>query len=308
MSPSATPSALGFLARKHDDAQKAIEHFHSLLHTREGNDVTLWFLGEATRLIAVLLNILSQSDTFRRPSESLLLGPWLKLAAKLRLPWGLTPRASIPVSAISGRAAERMGVLADILEDWQILNRLWGLLDMWVATRALLTDTLRSLREKKPVNWPDSLGRALENLCLVGYHFGEATAWLTGRKFLGWSTKMQEKMALLSVRSWAGYLILVMIRRLAQRLPQQTDSSPDKHTHELDEQSKKEWNREFFNNLAWFPVAVSLSVPGGLLPSTLTSILAFNASVRPVRDIWEDTKQEEEQGGVGGEEEQEEQK
>ncbi|CAH0003498.1 unnamed protein product [Clonostachys byssicola] len=300
MAPSTAPSALAFLARKHDDAQKAIEHFHSLLHTREGHDVTLWFLGEATRLVAVLLDTLSQSDTFRHPKESLLFGPWLKLAAKLRLPWGLTPRAStrLPLSAISGRAAERMGVLADILEDWQILNRFWGLLDMWVAIKTLLADTLRSLREKKPVNWPDTLGRALEHLCLVGYHFGEATAWLTGRRFLGWSTKMQEKMALLSVRSWAGYLVLVMIRRLAQLMPQRIDGSSEKRAPEWDAQSKKEWNREFFNNLAWFPVAISLSVPGGLLPPTLTSILAFNASVRPVRDIWEDTEEEgKEEGG-----------
>ncbi|KAK7216375.1 hypothetical protein V2G26_004378 [Clonostachys chloroleuca] len=299
MAPPTAPSALAFLAQKHDDAQKAIEHFHSLLHTREGNDVTLWFLGEATRLIAVLLDTLSQSGTFRHPRESLLLGPWLKLAAKLRLPWGLTPRAPVrlPLSAICGRAAERMGVLADILEDWQILNRFWGLLDMWVAMRTLLADTLRSLREKKPVNWPDTLSRALEHLCLVGYHFGEATSWLTGRRFLGWSTKMQEKMALLSVRSWAGYLILVMIRRLAQLMPQRIDGSSDKRAPEWDAQSKKEWNREFFNNLAWFPVAISLSVPGGLLPTTLTSILAFNASVRPVRDIWEDTKEEGEEGG-----------
>jgi hypothetical protein len=266
-----------------------ILHLNRLMHTRESHDALILFLAYAAHFMATALETPIPG---RLQSWVISVGKLLLRIVPPRLLSLLsTPKYSPAIGSLSANKtliAERFRALSNILDDWQIITRLWGLLSTWADAKEFLTSfTSEDESEEKKSNPRRYLVqkaiRATYIIGLFGYYGLENLAWLTRRGVFKWSEKTESKLMIWSLKSWGVYVMSEMAQLLYDR-------SESKRTGEKqDEETKAEWRRKFVQVLLWGPLTVHWTREGGLFPETIASFLAAYTEFITVRGLWKET-------------------
>ncbi|KAI5457819.1 hypothetical protein BGZ63DRAFT_68705 [Mariannaea sp. PMI_226] len=274
---AATPSKLdGF-----------IQHLHRCLHTRGGTDTVLLFLAYTARLTGASLDILGR--TALRHSARKLVELFFQLPPSTTVVLGTAPAPRLATLAIA--LSKRLAAFVDMLSEWRTMNRLWGIMAMWLAAKDLL------LRLRKP----DSASEAddektpqagkfnttievLQVATLTAYHIGEAAAWFTSKGVLKWSPEACNRFSIVSVRSWGAYVFMELLRLLVDRKRRTPSEDPV-----AEKEYNDEWRTNFLHTLAWAPLTIHWGFGSGFLPEIAIAALATYPSVALMKNLWQKT-------------------
>jgi hypothetical protein len=241
-----------------------ISHLHRAIGSRDGRDVILLFAGEAARMFSYTIDFLIHHLRKTRGTKSDVLRTILR------------KRLYIPML----RTAAFTRALLSMLDEWQVMNRLWGVLDMWMAAKQIIARSQAKGSEGGRESI-DIMVSALQTSCLTSFHVCEALSFFSTRKMIALSANLEDKLTYLAIRSWTastaveiGRLSLEYVRR-----PQETNK-----------ECTAKWRKDMLQNLAWACVASHWSTRGGLIPEALVSPLAVFATWSLVTDIWKQTR------------------
>ncbi|KAF4450471.1 hypothetical protein F53441_6470 [Fusarium austroafricanum] len=267
-----------------------ISHLNRLMHNRDSHDALILFLAYAAHFVATALetpiptSLANRAITISKfilkyfPSRLSLLLSTSKLS---------TLKATLPAYKLL--AAERCRALSDILDDWQIITRLWGLFTTWADAADFITSV--AVQEKTEKEEEKGTGRyivekAIRATCitgLFGYYGLENLAWLTRRGVFKWSEKTQSKLMLWSLGGWGVFILSEMAQLLYDRSEKKRTGEED------DDESRALWRRKFLQALLYGPLTVHWMRDGGLFPETVASFLAAYVEWLTVRGLWRET-------------------
>ncbi|KAF5020457.1 hypothetical protein F66182_7536 [Fusarium sp. NRRL 66182] len=251
---------------------QVIAHLRRAIQHRDGRDVVLLFAGETARMVAFALGLL---NSYVRSSRRT---PKLVCLSKI-LP---TCSCISSFASSTNQALTCARALTDMLEEWQIMNRLWGVLDMWTAGTDLLERVSRGELGKKSGKGTFAAIEGLQTLFLTSFHICEAASFLSSKKVVNLSPKTQERLTFVAIRFWAAFTMTEIGRLLLDWSRNTQQGSSD-----VSEEWKKGWKKELLQNMAWAPVTLHWSLRQGLIPEALVSPLAVFATWSLVKDVWQ---------------------
>ncbi|KAI1010608.1 hypothetical protein LB503_004948 [Fusarium chuoi] len=247
-----------------------LSHLHRTIESRESRDVVLLFAGEAVRLLTFIMDLLAS---------------YLHKLQSKRLK-GLT-KSFLTMSHINSmatsttRAANCSRALCAMLDEWQMMNRLFGVLDMWKTARDLIRRISTERSAGTPVKKLDVGVQVSQILCLSSFHVSEAIGFLSSKGILKRSAKSEEKLTFLAIRSWAAFT-MIEIGRLSLEWMNTVQDKEKLATKTW----KTKWKSDMLQNLAWASVATHWSLRDGLIPEACVSPLAVFATWSLVKDAW----------------------
>ncbi|SCV58289.1 uncharacterized protein FFB14_15543 [Fusarium fujikuroi] len=247
-----------------------LSHLHRTIESRESRDVVLLFAGEAIRLVTFIMDLLA---SYLQKLQS------KKLKGLSKSFFTITHINSMATSTT--RAANCSRALCAMLDEWQIMNRLFGVLDMWKAARDLITRISAERSAGKPVKKLDIGIQASQILCLSSFHVSEAIGFLSSKGILKRSAKSEEKLTFLAIRSWAAFT-MIEIGRLSLEWMNTMQDKEKLATKTW----KAKWKSDMLQNLAWVSVATHWSLTDGLIPEAFVSPLAVFATWSLVKGAW----------------------
>jgi hypothetical protein len=255
-----------------------LSHLHRTIESRGHRDVVLLFAGEATRLVSFVLQLLSsylrKGKNINHPLSRLLCRSQIK-----------------SIVASTARAADCSRAFTAMLDEWQVMNRLWGVLDMWMAAREIMTQISRRASIEDPVTPMEVAIQASQTLCLTAFHICEAASFLSSKGITNLSAKTQEKLSFFAIRSWTAFTMVEVGRLLLDGL-----HTPHDREKALPGYWKARWRKDMLQNLAWLSVSLHWSLRNGLIPEGLVSPLAVFATWSLVKDAWEETAEPSDEG------------
>ncbi|KAF4340161.1 peroxin 11C [Fusarium beomiforme] len=247
-----------------------LSHLYRTIESREGRDVVLLFAGEAVRLAAFIMDLLAsylqklQTKRLKGLSKSF-----------------ITMSHINSMAALTTRAADRTKSLYAMLDEWQIMNRLWGVLDMWMAARNLIKRVSTERSAGKPLKLLDIVIQSSQILCLTSFHVSEAISFLSSKGIIKRTPKSEENLTFLAIRSWAAFSF-IEVGRLSLDWMNTTQDKEKLATKTW----KAKWKSDMLQNLAWASVASHWSLKDGLIPEAFVSPLAVFATWSLVKDAW----------------------
>jgi hypothetical protein len=194
------------------------------------------------------------------------------------------------LSPAMAKAAGRFQTLAGFLDEWQMINRMFGLLDVLVGTGKFLREVRRRKKENLAVDRKDIALEGLQHVSMIFFHLSEGAACLASKKILTLPSKRQNQLSFAAVRAWAVFTFLDLARGVIEykKMTKRGDATSPKEQKEGG-QDMQQWRSQFLINLAWAPVTVHWGVDGGLLPDSLASLLAVYATSGIFKDVWKRT-------------------
>ncbi|KAI5468014.1 hypothetical protein BGZ63DRAFT_399541 [Mariannaea sp. PMI_226] len=282
ISISKTSKLISIFLRNQANLAKFLARLHRAIHSRGGLDITLLFVAETTRLLGALLELLSKAERLKSARIVVSLAAKLpKSTLKLRALSHYSSGASRRFASAASETSTRLQTLVIILEEWQILSRLWGLLDIWMSAR----ETSEEEEDNSPSCKLDTAFTSMYRLSLASFHICEAIAWLSSKEVLGWSPEAQDKLFKFAAGSWGALTYVEAIRLLV-------DWHRKRQSGELSEDSewREQWKKDFLQNLAWAPLAVHWSrlADGGWLPEIFVALFGFYPALGYMKDVWQD--------------------
>jgi len=206
---------------------------------------------------------------------------------------GETVLASVepPRSGLSETCAS-VKALADLIGDFRIFVRLWGLLDVYKSARDTYTKPPR-----------DAIIKTLFWAQLVAYgtfQFLENGAYLASKGVLRgerWA-KREPKWWVWSNRWWMAQVLLELLRLLRVRQlrynedfgAEETDDS--KQVKIQSKELERRWHRSFYANAGWFPVTLHYSFEhesDSPVSDSWLGICGMIPGIIGFRDVWEQT-------------------
>ncbi|KAF5632690.1 hypothetical protein F52700_6226 [Fusarium sp. NRRL 52700] len=249
---------------------KFLSHLHRTIESRESRDVVLLFAGETVRLVTFIMDMLA-SYLQRLQSQRL----------KVRRKSFFTISHLNSMAMSTTRVANCSRALCTMLDEWQIMNRLFGVLDMWKAAQDLIKRISTERSAGNPVKKLDTGIQASQILCLTSFHVSEAIGFLSSRGIIKRSAKSEEELTFLAIRSWAAFT-MIEIGRLSLEWMNTMQDKEKLATKTW----KAKWKSDMLQNLAWASVASHWSLRDGLIPEAFVSPLAVFATWSLVKDAW----------------------
>lgn len=254
---------------KKKQVDQFLSHLHRTIESRDGRDIVLLFAGEAMRLLSFVLQLLSSR---------------LRKVKSINHLQRLLCRSRIKsIAASTARAAHYTIAFTAMLDEWQMMNRLWGVLDMWMASKEIKTQLSRTASMTDSIEPVDVAIQASQTLCLTSFHICEAASFLSSKGITNISAKTQERLSFYAIRSWTAFTMVEVGRVLLDGLHTPHDNEKTA-THDW----KARWRKDMLQNLAWLSVSVHWSLCDGLLPESLVSPLAVYATWSLVKDAWKE--------------------
>lgn len=283
--PITTPSTTTALAATPSAVDAFLLHLHRCIKTRGGTDTVLLFAAYSARLTGAILDVLSRT-ALRHSAQKL-----VEMAFKPPLPTSaslaIAPAPPLAVAALN--LSQRLQAFVGMLSEWRTMNRLWGIIGMYMAAKDLLV----KLRAGKPEQGDEKTPAAskfnttietLQVVALTAYHIGEATAWFSSKGVIKISPKNSALAGAISVRSWGAYVFMELGRLLAQR--RQRVPSDD---ITAEKEWKSNWFTEFTHTLAWAPLTIHWSMAEGFLPEIAIGALAAYPATSYMKALWRET-------------------
>ncbi|GFP58925.1 hypothetical protein ACSS6W_008312 [Trichoderma asperelloides] len=287
--PTPSKAPIGaVLAAVPSNADAFAAHLLRCIQTRAGADAVLQFLCYSFKLSGSVLETLSR-NALRQSAQKL-------VAMAFQLPPATTVVLSSapapPGAAFALSLANNFKAISGVLSEARTINRLWGLLGLYFGLKRIVA----RMRPKKIESEKEGSGAVVEAaaapfetifsltqiVTLILFQVFENLAFLGSKKAIDLKPATMGKFGLLSVRCWGTYVFMELSRLLVER----ARSSPEVKTAAW----AKTWNKSFFRNLAWAPLTVHWSIPGGgPLPEALVGLLAMYPSTGQMVDLWRET-------------------
>ncbi|KAH6603480.1 peroxin 11c [Trichoderma cornu-damae] len=262
-------------------------HLLRCLQTRAGADAVLQFLCYSLSFSGSALEALSR-NALRQSAQKL-------VAMAFQLPPATTVVLSSapapPGAALALSLAGKLKAMSGVLSEARTINRLWGLLGLYFALKSVIARprAKKADSEKEEASSGsavaarfDAVFSLTQIVTLILYQVFENLAFLGSKKAIDLKPATMGRFGLLSVRCWGTYVFMELARLLLQR----TRTS----AKVKDAAWATTWNKNFFRNLAWAPLTVHWSTPGGgPLPETLVGLLALYPSTGQMVDLWRET-------------------
>ncbi|RGP71024.1 hypothetical protein FSPOR_3712 [Fusarium sporotrichioides] len=267
-----------------------VSHLNRLMHTRDSHDAVILFLACASHFLATAL----ETPVSER------LQHWTTILSRLVLKNAPTRLStSIPFSKLASHIttiriyrqflAERARAVSGILDDWQIITRLWGLLGIWAEAKEYLvslTET-RDADQERNDNPRDyfvsKVIKATYIFGLLGYLSFENLAWLTRRGVFKKSEKTESKLMILSLKGWGVYVFAELAQLFHDR------SLTNRGLRVENEGSTIQWRKRLVQMLIYAPVTVHWIKDGGLFPEVVASFLVAYAEYITVQGLWRES-------------------
>ncbi|KAI6779149.1 uncharacterized protein J7T54_000295 [Emericellopsis cladophorae] len=252
--------------------------------TRSGADVVLFFLTYGLRLSANVLETGSRAAI--RSSASKLVALALQLPPSQAVNFAKEAPFANPFVGLALKLAARLRAAVAVLTEVRTFGRLWGLLGLYFSVKKLVLSARAKKQEgeNSAERTFDFIVAAAQITSLISFQATENITYLSSKKILGFSPATQGKLIMWSVRSWALYVAMELARLVVER--QRKVSAAGGRLTEKDQAWSEGWKREFFRNLAWSPVTVHFSIPGGFLSDFAVSALAFHPAQSQMRELW----------------------
>lgn len=260
------------------------------MHTRDSHDFLILFLAFASHFVATALETPIPEKLQRlvsRLGNSLL----TKVPTKLSSFMAISKLSSYinVIRTYRPILAERARALSDIMDDWQIISRLWGLVGMWTEGKEFLADLIKPKDvseecEENPRDYFASKAiKATYILGLIGYFGFENLAWLTRRGVLKRSEKAESKFMIWSLKGWGLYVFAELAQLSHDRSLRNRGLKADNET------SRSEWRRRLVQMLLYAPLTIHWIKGGGLFPELLASFLAAYTEYITVQALWRES-------------------
>ncbi|KAL5603973.1 hypothetical protein FOVSG1_006723 [Fusarium oxysporum f. sp. vasinfectum] len=271
---AATPSAVNAF----------ILHLHGCTRIRGGTDTVLLFTTYSARLIGAILNVLGRTSLRHSAREMVEQAFQLPPSTTVVLSAASAP----PLAALALNIAKRIRACTDMLGEWRVMNRLWGIISTYVAARDFV---LRLRCQKQNKNGekvlPDrfsTLVETLQFLLLFGYHISEASYWLSTKCIVILSSEKTSKVSLYGARLWSTWVFMELGRLLVER---------SRRTPTGDVAAEEEWSTNWMSSfigiLPWAPLSVHWGTQGGLLPEITIAALATWPASNKMKNLWRQT-------------------
>ncbi|KUJ22018.1 uncharacterized protein LY89DRAFT_638147 [Mollisia scopiformis] len=257
-----------------------ISQLSKILSTPSGTDTLLLTLGYGSLLTSNVLARLSLSR-IQRLSRQL-------IESAISLPPNTTviiDTSSIPPSRLL-ITSQRLKALSDLISDFRIFARLWGLLGIWKWGKKVLLD----LQKEGDKDWTAKRIEAAQVIVNLAYQYLENGAYLSSKGVLGWSKEQQGKAWLWSSRFWVMHVGLDFWRLGREWTMRRNKGKGKEVDHGVISQSEQEWKarwrREMVLNMAWAPLTVHWSLEQGLVSDFWVGVLGTVAGITGLRELW----------------------
>ncbi|KAF5662695.1 hypothetical protein FHETE_7801 [Fusarium heterosporum] len=265
-------------------------HMNRLLLNRENHDYLILFLAYASHFVATALETPTPKvlwDLANRTSKLISRIAPSRLSLILQTYRLQSLMTKIPTCKMV--LAERMRALSDILMDWQIITRLWGLLAMWTEAKDFFVGLAAPKAAKETDNtnlWDFVAEKAIKATYIVGllgYYGAENVAWLNKRGVFRFSEKTESKLNMWSLKGWGVFVFSELAQLLHERSVRMRageEESPDE---------RKQTRTKFVQVLLWGPLTVHWSREEGLMPEIIASFLSAYVEFLTTRGLWRGT-------------------
>ncbi|KAF7546093.1 hypothetical protein G7Z17_g8673 [Cylindrodendrum hubeiense] len=262
-----------------------IHHLHRCLKTRGGTDTVLLFSAYAARLTGAILSIIGRTAVHQNARKLVELAFQLPPSASINLGSASAP----PLATLAIALSKRLEAFVGMLGEWRTMNRLWGIMAMWLAAKDLLLRLRKPAASETDEKAPKSSKfnttvEVLQVASLTAYHIGEATAWFSGKGVFKISAETRGRFSTVSVRAWGAYVFMELGRLLVER--QRRTVSDDV---KAEKEYKDTWFTNFTHTAAWAPLTIHWGYGDGFLPEIAVAMLATYPSAALMKDLWRST-------------------
>jgi hypothetical protein len=250
-----------------------LSHLSRILSTPSGTDTFLLAICYTSLLTSSLLSSLSlhriHAAARRLISQAISLPPNTTV---------IIDTSALPTSRLL-ITATRLKALSDLISDFRIFVRLWGLLSIYKWG-------------KRVYNEPpaDALVRRIEYTQVasnIAYQYLENGAYLASKSVLGWSKEKQTRAWVWSSRFWMLHVGLDFVKLWREAKLRSLKGKGKEGVEGLEESKwKAKWRREMVVNVAWAPLTLHWSLEEGLVGDFWVGLLGSVAGLAGFRELW----------------------
>ncbi|RFU27257.1 hypothetical protein B7463_g9072, partial [Scytalidium lignicola] len=266
-------------------SDRAIEKLSRILETSSGTDTVLLTVCYTSLLSSTLLKSLSIRQLQRAVRQI--------IEKAISLPPNTTvviDTSSIPPSRLL-IASERLKAFSEVISDFRIFVRLWGLIGVWKWGKGVWNNPPK-----------DGLVRSIayaQVLSILIYQYLENGAYLATKGVLKWSKEKENNVWIWSSRFWMAFVGLDLIRLIREytlkrkrSVAEETSTDGEKKKISTEQEETEwvaTWRRELIVNLAWAPLTLHWSLETGLVSDFWVGLFGSVAGVVGLKRLWEIT-------------------
>lgn len=264
----------GWLPLYLSNTDATLSHLSRILSTPSGTDTFLLTICYTSLLSSSLLSSISlhriHSAARRLISQAIALPPNTTVIIDTSaLP---PPRLLI--------TARRLKALSELISDFRIFARLWGLLSIYNWGKRVYSSPPKDVLVRRIV-----YTQVASN---IAYQYLENGAYLSSKGVLGWSKEMQSRAWIWSSRFWMLHVGLDLVR-LWREAHLRTLKGKAKEGSDEDNKWISKWRKEMVVNAAWAPLTLHWSLEEGFAGDFWVGLLGSVAGLAGFRELWRTT-------------------
>jgi hypothetical protein len=176
--------------------------------------------------------------------------------------------------------ARRLKALSELISDFRIFVRLWGLLSIYNWGKRVYSSPPKDVLVRRIV-----YTQVASN---IAYQYLENGAYLSSKGVLGWSKEKQSRAWIWSSRFWMLNVGLDFVR-LWREANLRTLKGKAKEGSAEDYKWISKWRKEMVVNAAWAPLTLHWSLEEGFAGDFWVGLLGSVAGLAGFRELWRTT-------------------
>jgi hypothetical protein len=253
-----------------------ISHLSRILSTPSGTDTLLLTLCYTSLLTSSLLSSLSlhriHAAARRLISQAISLPPNTTV---------IIDTSSLPTSRLL-ITATRLKALSDLISDFRIFVRLWGLLSIYKWGK--------KVHEEPPTDFVIRRIVYTQIVSNIVFQYLENGAYLASKGVLDWRKEKQTKAWIWSSRFWMLHVGLDFVRLWREAKLRSMKGKGKEGVEGVEESKwKAKWRRQMIENVAWAPLTLHWSLEEGFVGEFWVGVLGSVAGLAGFRELWKTT-------------------
>ena len=259
-----------------------LDRLHTILSKPSGSDTFLLIICYTSLLSSSILSSISLHRLHRSATQLV-----HKITALPPNTTIIIDTTTIPSSRLLV-TAKRLKALSELISDFRIFARLWGLLGIYKWGKRTLENPPEDVVVKRIV-----YAQVIVN---IFFQYLENGAYLSSKGVLGWSKEKQDKAWMWSSRFWMAHVGLDFVRlyrmwllrkRRGTEEERRVDGPKGDVTTDRGEQEwRAAWMKEALVNAAWFPLTLHWGLEDGLVNEFWVGVLGSVAGVVGWGTLW----------------------
>ena len=178
--------------------------------------------------------------------------------------------------------SKRLRALSDLIADFRIFMRVWGMLGIWNWGSGLWKEPPKD-KVLKWIAW-------MQIGANVAYQYLENGAYLAQHGILGLDARKQTRWWVWSSRFWMAHVALDFGRLWREKMTRGVAWEGEEKESKVQHLKREEkWWREAYVNAAYAPLTLHWSLEGGAVGEMWVGILGSIAGVVGFREMWRST-------------------